>query len=315
MMRLFLCYDGEKSEEICNAVAGSSALGVSKNQLDVIPIANGDTEQIQNAMKADENNEAVWLIASDNPLPMSLKRKFLKASMGKIFALCNEEGSAQLIPRILEEIYARKKLLDDRKVNLQRKEPSTEGADLTYNALAETLATSCRHNLIIEIGNLLSEDKQPPTNRRLCQSMVALLKPPLPGVPVSGSVDVGVCLHIARDVYQHPNLADHYPPIEQNNEKKITNTNWESLFTLFYASFIYSGTTDIAISADTNDIVVSFKKKNTDNSGVIESDVRNTFDKLIARAEQHSGFWKAENRSEELVIHLHDVPVTPVQTP
>lgn len=314
-MKLFLCYDGEKSKGICNSVADSSKLEFSRDERDIIPIDDGDTEQIQTAMKADEDDEAVWLIASDNPLPVSLKRKFLKTSLGKIFIHCNEEVTEELVPRFLDEIHSRKRLLVERNLNSQKSEPSAEGVGLSYEDLAETLATTCRHKLIIEIGDLLSQEAQSYTNRRLCQSMVALLQPPLPGVPVSGSVDIGVCLHIAREVYLHPNSTDHYAPIEQNSEKKIANTNWESLFTLFYASFIYSGSTAIAISANTDDIVVTFHKNKNDSSGVIESDVRRTFDDLIEKAEQHSGFWKAENRHNELVIYLNDVQITPALGP
>jgi hypothetical protein len=310
-MKLFLCYQGQRSEKVCKFVAVCPDLNFLKNQVELIPIDTSNPEQIRKKIKETKELETVWVFASDEPLPMALKREFFQRSKGKIFCNCGDGEIEGLAANIVVEIRKWERRLMD----FQAPENLTDYIEPSYEDLAGTLATNCRYNLVIEIDRLLSQSlgSANKKNRYLCQSMVALLQPPLPGVPVSGSVDVGVCLHIAREVFQQTDQLDQYPPIEKNNESKIANTNWESLFTLFYASFIYSGTSDITMSNSgvTSDIVVTFKKTIGRPPGGVESNVRDTFDKLIKKAEKDSGFWKAVNDDEKLVIYLQDKTIVP----
>jgi hypothetical protein len=308
---LVLCHDGKERELLCRDVAHSPRLNYSEDQCRVI--SSGDNEQVQHALRESKPSNSLWVIATDKPLPNAIKREYfrgLNSAIGLVFVCLEDDRGDNLVERMLDEILKRRELLFDLKVSAQQTKSWTKRVDLNYPDLAKELAHSCRRHLQIDIGEQLSQSSTK-YRLQLCQSMIALLKPPLEGYPVAGSVDVNVCLELARNAYQASNSTDQPLPIAQNG--RISNTDWESLFTLCYASFVYSGATDISISETTIDsvgslIAVTFKKNKDDRSTTIKDpELIGCFEKLIENS-KHSGFWMGYNQPDDLVILLMPFP-------
>jgi hypothetical protein len=132
------------------------------------------------------------------------------------------------------------------------------------------------------------------------------------GYPPSRKVDVVASLRIAWDTYLYPKDE----PLSIDGEQHIELgglATWESLFTLFYATFVYSGFQKLSVKAeDKNKIVISFRPKEAHSDEYSQpaatvpksDDFDVIFDQLIQKAQEQSRIFEISKDKFSITITI-----------
>jgi hypothetical protein len=323
-LSLLLCHAGEKSAEICDQVAihFNAQTENSAKTINIQEFLTRTDSTPKDIVSDTSSNDAIWLVISDEKLSAKHLRRFSEiSSFNKIFqALPGVDDYSGLVAGIISEIESRTKIQQSQtEISHQ-----IQYEEMPYDRIAENVAIGCRRHLIKKISRIVKNPKDettpvkkiPVKNSKLLQALVGLMQPPKKGTPVSGMTDVGVCLSIARDAYMFPEHDDSsHIGGEGGNPTNYANANWESLFTLFYASFVRSGHAKSNLNIDKDTITIKFEGKTENNSCNSEEsttedqdlDFFKAFDGLLAKANDESNFLRATKNmtSPDLTLILH----------
>jgi hypothetical protein len=271
-MKLLLCHLGPKSNQLCNEIKDKFQGLEQDYQSDIIPTEGSaeGIERLDNLIKNTQSNQAIWVIIIDGNLDAAKLQRFSGiSSFSKIIqALDERKNPSGFVRGIVHEIKSRVAIRENALQNSHFNCFNLNYGEMTYETIAEHLANACRKQLIRRISRNLANESakgfpaEIPKNSRLLQALVGMLQPPIMGTPSSGKTDVIACLKIAWDAYLYPKAEE--PKIAAGTRFHLKIATWESLFTLFYATFVYSDSRKFKVEIeDTNRIVILFEPGET----------------------------------------------------
>jgi hypothetical protein len=318
IMKLLLCHSGQKSAELCDAIETRVSGRETDYNLERINIGeSADESEVKRLIENNQSNQAMWVIISDDELDLKQRQTFSGIpAFDKIILPLDRRKPSGYVNGIVKEIGSR--------VNIRKglsQKDDTDGiqidyTEMSYDTIAEYLAHACRKHLIQRISrNLVQENSSVVSkNSKLLQTLVGggMVQPPIMGYPPSRKVDVVASLRIAWDTYLYPKDE----PLSIDGEQHIELgglATWESLFTLFYATFVYSGFQKLSVKAeDKNKIVISFRPKEAHSDEYSQpaatvpksDDFDVIFDQLIQKAQEQSRIFEISKDKFSITITI-----------
>jgi hypothetical protein len=318
IMKLLLCYSGQKSVELCDAIETRVSGRETDYNLERINIGESAYEsEVKRLIENNQSNRAMWVIITDGNLDLKQRQTFSGIpAFDKIILPLDWRKPSGFVNGIFNEIESRVSI----RKGLSPKD-DTDGIQIdytkmSYDTVAQHLAHACGKHLIQRISrNLVQENSSVVSkNSKLLQALVGggMVQPPIMGNPPSGEADVVASLKIAWDAYLYPKCE----PLSIDGEQHIKLrgvATWESLFTLFYATFVYCGFQKLIVKAeDKNKIVISFRPKEAHSddysqptANVTKSDEFDVvFDQLIQKAQKQSKFLELSKDKFSITITI-----------
>lgn len=322
-VRLFLCHSGEQSAQLCNDIQSHFQGAYDWEKISIEEPEKG-IDSLDRLIETTQSYQAILVILIDEKNNVPKLQRFSRiSSFCKIIqALDGGKNPSGFVRGIVNEIESRVEIQKNALTDTRFDSIQFDDEKMPYETIAEHLANACRKQLIRRISRNLVEENarsvpaQITKNSRLLQALVGRLQPPIMGTPSSGKTDVIACLKIAWDAYLYPKVEK--PPIAEGPRFNLKNATWESLFTLFYATFVYSDSRKLKVKIeDANRIVISFEpaesypdQKSQLSESVAKSGDFDTkaFDQLFNSGETTHKFFQLskDQNSNVITILLND---------